>query len=826
MDILLLNLRYGFRRLVADRSFTIVVTLILALAIGANTAIFSVMDGVLLRPAPVDDLDRLVMVWETDRSSGTTREPASVPDYLDFVRLGRSFGQLAAFMAGEINTAPPQGDPVRLASLAISHGFSPMLGVKPVLGRTFTAEEDRAGGPSLAMISESLWTRSYGRDTAVIGRVIHLSERPHTIVGVMPDLADFGMVQILTSAAYSRSFVDRGGRSRVDIWTPLQPDPRSLPRDTHPIFVLGRLTSGATVASAQQEMTGIAAELERTYPSNTARGVHIEKLEDVVFGPVRPALFVLVGAVSLVLVVACVNVANLLLARGANRIREVAVCSALGASGGVLARQFLLESLLVTAAAAAGGVALAFGGTQFLLAAAPPDIPRLTEVVIDKRVLFVTIGVSLLVAFGFGMLPTLQARRVDVQSVLKGAGGNATPGLGRGRLRSALVVAEVALSVILVIGAGLLLKSFWRLLQVDPGFRAAGVLKAEYQLPPSRYPVDFRVYPRLKEVHAFTEALLRRASALPGVDAVAVAGNHPLDPGFTNSFVVVGREAEARDWPEISVRRMSPGYFRTVGLSLVRGRLLADSDSTEAPAVLLVNQAAAARFFPGRDPIGHKIAFWGAQRTIVGVVADEKFQGLEASEPLAVYVPLAQAPSANGAGVLLVRTEGDPLALSANVRSAFRELDPALAIFGVEPLQDTVLRSVSKRRLTLLLVCLFAAVALVLAVVGMHGVLSYEISRQTREIGIRIALGAQRADVLRHVVVKALVLALMGALIGAGAAGALTRLLTSLLFGITPGDPATFATVGIVMMAAALLASYIPARRAAKVDPLVALRAE
>lgn len=647
------DLRLALRMLLKHPGFALVVIVTLALGIGANTAIFSVVDGVLLRRAPVKDLDRLVMVWETDRHSSTTREPASVPDYLDFRARSRSLATLVALMGDEVNLAPPGAEPVRLAALRVTHEFLPMLGIAPLVGRSFTEEEDRAQGPRVALISESLWTRSFGRD---------------------PDI---------------------------------------------------------------------------------------------------------------------------------------------------------VESAVLTLMAAAVGVGLAFAGLRALLAIAPADVPRLASVTIDLRVLGATLGVSVLIGLAFGMIPTLQARRVDLQTALKTEGAwPASSRRERSRLRAPLVVAELALAVVLVVGAGLLIKSFWRLLQVDPGFRAAGVLKAEYQLPAARYPVDFRVWPNFKEMHAFTDALVGRAAALPGVESVAIAGNHPLDPGFTNSFSVVGREAEARTWPEISVRRVTPGYFRTVGLSLVRGRLLSDADRTTAAAVLLVNEAAARRFFPDRDPIGARIAFWGAARTIVGVVANEKFHGLSEAPPLAVYLPLAQAPSATGAGVLLVRTSGDPAAFASAARAAIREIDPALAVFGVEPLDRTLAQSLSQRRFTMLLVGLFASVALALAVVGVHGVLSYGVTERTREIGIRMALGAHPARVLGLVVGQGLVLVLAGLAIGLAGAFALTRLLASLLFGVTPTDPATFAAVAGVLALVALAASYLPARRASRVDPLLALRHE
>jgi putative ABC transport system permease protein len=828
MHSLVQDLRYALRLHASDPGFAAVAIFTLALGIGANTAIFSVVDGVLLRRAPVADLDRLAMVWETDRNSGTTREPASVPDYLDFKERSRTFETLGGLIAAELNLTPASGEPVRLAGLRVSHDLLPMLGLDPIVGRHFTRDEDRANGPHVALISESLWERSLGGDRGVVGSTIRLNERPYTIVGVVPDAADFGVLQILTRAAYSRSFADRGTRVRVDVWAPLQPNPESSPRETHPLFVLGRLAPSATHAAAQQEMTAITADLERAYrAANDGRGAFIEPMREVVFGPVRPALLVLLGAVGLVLLVACVNVANLLLARGAARGREIAVRMALGASAGRLARQLLTETVVLTLVAAAAGVGLAVAGLRALLAIAPSDVPRLSAVALDLRVLAVTLGVSIAVGLAFGIVPLMQAWRVDPQTALKGDIGRAgSAGRGRSRLRGALVVAELSLAVVLLAGAGLLIKSFWRLQQVDAGFTANGVLKAEYQLPGSRYPVNFRRWPDFKEMHAFTDRLLRRAAALPGADASAIAGNHPLDHGFTNSFVVVGREAEARGWPEISLRRVTPGYFRTVGLRLVRGRLLRDSDTTTAATVALINEAAAHRFFPTADPIGARIAFWGAARTIVGVVANEKFHGLAEAPPLAAYVPLAQAPSANGAGVLLLRTDGDPAALASAARAAIRDVDPALAVFAVEPLVDTVARSVGERRFTMLLLGLFAAIALALAAIGVHGVLSYGVAQRTREIGIRMALGARPARVLRLVVGEGVLLATAGIAVGLAGALALTRLLANLLFGVTPTDPATLAAAVLLLASIAAVASYLPARRALRVDPAVALRAE
>ena len=820
---MLSDLRYALRSFSKNAAFSTACILTLALGIGANTAIFSVVDTVLLRRAPFADMNRLVMVWETDRNTGTTREPASLPDYLDIKARARSLSQAAVLMAGEMNLTPGAGDPRRVPTLAVSHELLPMLGLQPLIGRHFSAEDDRPGAADSVLIGESLWEREFGRRADVAGQTLRLDDRPYTVVGVMPRGSDFGVLQILARAAYSRSFADRGERTEVEIWTPLQGDPERLPRTTHPILVLGRLADGADPGAAQSELTRVMADLERAFPENAARGAFIEPLTTVIFGPLRPAFYMLLAAVALVLLVASVNVASLLIARGAARVHEVAVRGALGAGRSRLVRLFLVESLVLTVAATLFGVLIAVAALDVIVALAPADVPRLADASIDGRVLIATIAVSALAAIGFGLFPMIQAGRGDLQAALRGQ-GRGSQGRGRKRLQQALVVAELALAVLLVCGAALLIRSLWNVQRIDPGFRSAGVLKAEYQLPASRYPSNFQQWPNFAEQHAFTRTLLDRASRLPGVQSAAIAGNHPLDPGFTNSFAVVGREAESRTWPEISVRRVTPSYFGTVGLATLGGRELRDSDATTAAPVVVINQTAADRFFAGGDPIGKQIRFWGTARTIVGVVANERFHGLTEPGPIAVYTPLAQTPSATG--VLLLRTALDPSALSATAQRVIHEVDPGLAVFAVEPLDDTISRSVSQRRFTVFLLGTFAALAVILAAIGVHGLLSYTVARRRQEIGIRMALGADRSAVLGLILRDGLVIIAGGLALGLGGAVALTRLLRALLFDVSPTDPLTFAAVAVALAAVALMATLLPARRAARVDPLPALRAE
>jgi len=825
MRSILLDLSHAVRLHRSRPGFTLVAVLSLAVAIGFTTAIFSVVDGVLLRPTPLADFDRLMMVWETDRNTGTTREPASVPDFIDYRATARSFASLGALIAGEANLVPPGRDPVRLAVLSVTHELLPMVGVTPIGGRAFTEEDARLGRP-VVLISESLWTRMFNRAPGAIGLNLLLNEVPYQVVGVVPDATDFGVLQVLSAAAYARAFADRTRRVRVDAWLPLQPDPEGLPRSTHPAFMIGKLANDVSVLQAQEEMTRLAAGLEETYPDdNTARGIHVEALSEIVFGKVRPAFLALVGAVALVLLVACVNVANLLLAQSEARRGEVAIRAALGADRLRLARQFFAETLSLTLVAAALGVGLAYGVLAWLVASAPAEVPRLTTAAIDVRVLSVTVAIAVGAGLVFGLVPTLQAGRAALRIGLA-AGVARTAARARRRSRAALVVAELALAVMLVAGAGLLVRSFWLLQQINPGFEPSGVVKAEYQLPSSRYPVDFSVWPDFKEQHAFTRTLVERARRLPGVRSAAVAGNHPLDPGFTNSFLVVGREAEASTWPEISVRRVTSGYFETVGLRLVRGRVIDDRDTTDGAPVAVINEAAAERFFGDGEPLGHEIRFWGTSRRIVGIVANERFQGLTTPAPIAVYTPLAQTPGTNGAGVLLVKADGDLEPLGAALPRLIREIDPMLAAFGVEPLGDTKAQATADRRFTMTLVGLFAAMALALAGLGVHGVLSYGVAQRRREIGIRMALGAQPDRVRWQVVGEGLALSGAGLAIGVAGTLALSGWLRSLLYGVTPIDPLTLSAVGGLLVVVAAVASYVPARAATRVDPVVALRVE
>jgi predicted permease len=529
-------------------------------------------------------------------------------------------------------------------------------------------------------------------------------------------------------------------------------------------------------------------------------------------------------AVALLLLISCVNVANLVLARASARTREVAIRSAVGAAIGQLARQSIIESTMLTFASAVGGIGLALAAVRLLLALAPPQIPRLGDVSIDLRVLLVAVSVSVVIAVVFGLAPLLHARRGNLQSTLRADKASANTGDDTGRhRRRALVATEVALAVALVTTAGLLLRSIGQLRGVDPGFDPSGVVKAEFQLPPSRYPVDVREFPNFRATHRFNDTLLMRLGALPGVEAVGLAGNQPLDVGFTNSFVIVGRENEAADWPEISIRRVTPGYFDALKVRVSSGRPFDDRDATNAPPVALINQAAVERFFAGRNPIGHEIAFWGVNRRIVGVVADERFHGIALAAPFAVYAPLSQTPSIDGTQALLVRANHD---VRSSVRSIIRDLDPGLAVFAIEPLDETLANSIRQQQFLTQVLGLFAIVALVLAAVGIHGVLSYTLAQRTREIGVRIALGATVSDVMRLMVGQSLRVSVVGLVAGVALGLALSQSLRSWLYGVSIVDPATLLGVVVTLTSVAAVSSYVPTWRATRIDPATALRVD
>ncbi len=814
------DLRHGARALASHPVFTAAIVATLGLAIGAATTVFSVADHVLLRASPYRDAASLVVAWETDRRSGTTREPAALPDWRDLQRRMRSLASLEAGMGAVGTLTVPGNDPQRVSAMLVSPGWFPALGVSPVRGRAFLTSEGMPGGGAVALISESLWRGRFRGADEVLGTRIVLNDVPTEVVGVVPDAADYGLDQVHDRAAYHATWESAG---RVDVWLPLQATEAELSRDTHPLLLVGRLAPGRTPTMAAEEMTAIMARLEADYPrSNTGRGGFVEPFRDVVDGPARPLMAALSGAVLLLALVAAVNVANLLLVRAGARAREVALRTALGATAARLARQFAVEAgLLVAAGAVAGLVAAAFA-IRVVRAIAPGDLPRIDEVTLDARSVAAAIVLAGIVGAICSLLPAWQARRDDVVTALKGESGNATSGRGGHRVRMGLVLAQLVLSVALATCAGLVVRSFRAVLAVDPGFEAAAVVKLQYELPASRYPRDFSRFPNFTEISQFTDRVLAGARGITGVEAATISGAHPLDEGFTNSWSVVGREAEARDWPEISVRTVSAGYDQTMGQRLIEGRGVAASDDASAPPVAVLNATAAMRFFPTGTPIGQELSFWGIRRRIVGVVADERIHGVDRPAPAAVYVPLSQAPGSSG--VLMVRSRRSSDALLAEMQRVVTAVDPQLAVFGGEPLSRTVAASQGQRRFAVLLMGAFAVLTVLLALVGVHGVVAHGAQLRAREVGIRLALGARPGAVAGHLLRGVLSVALAGAILGALVALAGGRLLASLLYGVGAQDPLTLVVVPLAVIAVALVAAAWPAWRGVRRAPMASMR--
>jgi len=807
MEQFIQDLRQATRGLLRERGFSAMVILTLALGIGATTAVFSVVNGLLLKPLPIREAGRVMMVWENDRVSGTEREFASVPDYYDFLELNTVFEDMAMYAPRSLNFNSPGLEPQRLQAEQVSHSWDDLLGIRLVMGRGITAEEDQPGGQLVTMISEGLWTRLFATSPDILGTRITLNDQAHTIIGVV------GHEVSLTIPT-------------TDLWVPLQLGPTSSARSRHNVGQIARLKPGVTVAQAQEEMTALATQLEDMYPENAARGVFVEPITEVMRGPIRPALLVLFGAVLAVLLIACANVANLLLARGSRRATEVAIHAALGATPRRMFQRFLAESLVLIGASWVIGIGLALVGLRAILGLAPAALTSLGGTTPDVLVLSLTLVTSGAIAFGFGLLPAWQGRRLDLQANLKAGrrqGGSAS--VERMRFQRFLVVGQMAVAFVLLIGSALLINSFWRLSRVDPGFTTSNVLRVSLLLPESRYPRDFRVYPRWPEVHQFNERLLQALTAIPGVQDAALAVSHPLDGGWTNSFRIAGRESEASSQPEMPTRLVSADYFRTMGVPLAAGRGFEDRDHTDSPLVMLINQAAADRFFSGGDAIGARITFWGMEREVVGIVGNERFYGLAEDTPPAMYAATSQAPPA-GEEVLLVRTAGDPRLVVDAVRRAIWEQDADLAIFNVATLDETLAESLATERFTTVLLLVFGGVALILALVGVYGVLAYLVARRRHEIGVRLAIGASSRVIVRMVLRQGMVLALVGMFLGVGGAVALSGSLRSLLFEISPLDPVTYVMAATGLVIAAGMACLVPALRASRVDPVEAIRAE
>ena len=800
------DLRQAARSLARAPGFAALAVGTLALGIGGAVTLFSAVRAVLLDDLPYPEVDRLVVVWEADRLRGTTREWASAPDYSDFLERSRSFERLGA--RTPVNkTLGGQGEALRVSVQRVTASYFPLLRVEPLAGRSFREEEQQPGRDHVALLSESLWRNRFGADAGILGRTIHLDQQPVTIVGVMPRRA-------------SLPFSDE------DLWQPLALGPGEQYRGMHNLFTMGRLRDGVSLQDAQREMAAIMAALEEEYPGdNRGRSVELVPLQEQVVGEVRPGLLVLLGAVLMVLLVTCANVANLLLARGVTRVRELAVRTSLGASPWRLARMVLAESAALALSGGALGTLLAFGANRLLVTFGPAGIPRLSESRIDSLVLAVALALTLCTGLLFGAMPAWRSARAHPATGLREAGDRqATP---TGYARRLLVVAEVALACLLVLGSGLLIRSLWLLQRVETGYQPDRLLLVDMQLAGPRYP-----FPEGWPVHdwpegrAFCDELLARARGLPGVAAASLAHSGPHDAGWTTRVTVEGAPPpEPGSEDEARFRPVAESYFETVGAPILAGRSFTRFDSSRAPLVAVVNESFVRRHFPDDPvPVGRGIVVFGAPREVVGIVKDVRFAGLERDAQPAMYLPLAQNPL--NLLTLVVRAARDPEALIASVRSLVAGVDPELAAFNVQTARSALAGSLAPRRFNAWLLAGFAGLALTLAIVGVYGVLSYAVSQRTREMGVRLALGADPGQLVRLVVGDGMRLVTLALVLGIVSALGLGRLLESLLFGVTARDPVTFAGVAGALVLTALAACYLPARRATRIDATSALRGE
>ncbi len=810
METLWQDLRLGARSLFKQPTFTIVAVVALALGIGANTAIFSVVNAVLLQSLPYRDADRLVTVWEHNKTRGNAQNVINLGNFFDWKQQNRVFEDMATFFDTTSNLTSG-GDPEEIPSQVATPNLFNILGVNPILGRNFTEDDSKQGAPRVVALSFGLWQRRFGGDPQIIGRKLIVNGNEVTVVSVMP--ADFNW------------HVKAGSMTRkiAEMWAPWQINPANLQRRGRFAMAVARLKPGVTFEQAQAEMNVLGGQLERSYDFNANWGVNVVPLRTQFTGEIRLALLVLLGAVGMVLLIACANVANLLLVRAAGRQREVAVRAALGAGRWRIVRQLLTESLLLAGLGGFAGLALAWWGTDLLVSLAPPDLLNLPQVQINAAVLGFTLGISLLTGVIFGLVPAFEATRLNLTESLKEGGKNIGGSTRSHRLRNSLVIAEIALALVLLVCAGLLIRSFARLQSVDPGFNASNVLTMKVGLPGRKYDTD------QKRISFFREAIAQM-QALPGVESAGAVSFLPFASPHAGTLV----EIEGRP-------KMPPGqglgtggivtdlnYFRAMRIPLKRGRLYTDQEAAEMRHVVVVNEAFARTNFPGEDPLGKRVVIYMKDDNqpceIIGIVGDSKHMNLDAEVKPMSYWP---HPELVYSGMtFVIRTQGEPTAVANAARNVIRTLDPEQPVADVRTMESLIGTSVARARFNTLLLTIFAVVALLLAGVGIYGVMAYSVAQRTHEIGVRMALGARAGDVLKLVVRRGMTLALAGVALGVIASFALTRLMETLLFNVSATDPLTFAGVPLLLVLVALLACLIPARRAAKVDPMIALRYE
>jgi putative ABC transport system permease protein len=809
METLIQDIRYGVRILLKQPAFTLMAVLALALGIGANSAIFSVVNSLLLRPLPLADPDKLVQIWGVNARLGRFNMPASYPDFADLRDQNQVFEQTVAYADWSFNLTGTN-EPERISSAIVSPMFFSMLGIKPVAGRVFLSDEDQKGKDAVAVIGRRLWQRRFNSDPQVIGKQIELNAESYTIVGLVAQMADVP-----------------GLPDETELWLPVSHGYGFTNRRGHYLGVMARLKPDVTIEQAQTNMDSIAAGLAERYPeADMDRGVRLIGLHDQIVGKFRIALLVLFGAVVFVLLIASANVASMLLSRAASRQKEIALRAALGARRSRVIRQLLTESLLLSLIGGALGLLLALWGTDLLVAFSPSDLPRISEVTVDGRVLAFTLATSLCTGIIFGLVPALHASGPDLNEALKEGSRSATGGIARRRALSLLVVTEIALSLVLVIGAGLLVKSFHKLQSVNLGFNPENVLTMQLELSGPNFK-------RGAPIITFHDQLLERIRSLPGVQAASTRSYVPIAPDASFallSFMIEGRPPDPSNRPIAYYNAVSSDFFHTMEIPVLKGRSFDEHDVRKAQNVAIINETIAHRYFSNEDPIGKRITLndenpkeeeWA---TIVGVVGDTKARSLDSEPAGELYLPFAQEPEPFMS--LMIRATNKPETILAGVRDEVLALDKDQPVYSVRTLDRVLSQSVATPRFRTFLLLVLAGVALILAVVGIYGVMSYGVAQRTHEIGIRVALGARSSDVLRLVVGQGLVLAISGVAIGLAVSFALTRVMMSLLFEVSTTDLLTFTIVPLVLTGVALGACFVPARRATKVDPMVALRYE
>jgi predicted permease len=820
MEILWQDMCYSVRMLFKNPGFTAVAILSLAIGIGANSAIFSVANALLLRPLPYKDADRLSILWNRSPGLNVAQDWFSPGQYLDIKIENHVFDHVAATLGGSFNFTG-QGTPEHIEGARVSSSLFPLLGTEAKLGRVFLPEEDEKGKPLTVILSNGFWQRRFGSDPEVIGKTLTLNDKSFTIVGVMP--AEFSLNKEVMPTV--------NGIQKSDVLLPLpmsEADRTDRGHEDYNIFA--KLKPGITVAQAQAEIDTLVEQMKQQYPAayppNGQLTISVVPLLEQVVGDIRLALYVLLGAVGFVLLIACANVANLLLARATVRQKEIAIRAAVGATRLRLLRQLLTESVMLALAGGLLGLVISLLSVKVMRVFGPENIPRLSEVGIDGQVIFFTFFISLLTGVIFGLAPALRASRFDLNRVLKDGGRGSAVGVtfGRGhhQLRNLLVISEVALSLVLLIGAGLLIRSYQHIATASPGFNARNVLSLRLSLPAARYTTP-------ESVFSFYKQLNERVKQLPGIESV---GANPFLPLSSNSaawgpITVEGYVPKtAQDLIISNERFVSPDYLKAMGIPLLKGRHFDERDIKGAPEVAIVNENFAQRFWPDEDPIGKRLqrGTKGPWRTVVGVISDEKEFSLESEPPISVFHPIEQFTI--GTRYLVARTSSDPALMIGEVTKEIRALDPELPVYDVNTMEQRLYDSLARRRFSMFLLGVFAAIALTLASIGIYGVMAYSVNQRTHEIGIRMALGAQQRNILQLVFRQALTLIGLGIAIGITGAFALTRIMSGLLFGVSATDSFTFIMISLLLGCIAMLASYLPARRAAKVDPIVALRYE